>query len=141
MASANVELVRSICAAWGRGDYSSVEWAHPEIEFVLTGGPTPGSWTGIAAMAEAWVNFLSAWEEFSNEAEEFRELDAERVLVLVHAGGRGKTSGLDLEQLRAKGAQLFHIQGGKVTKLVLYGERERAFSDLGLPPETGSPVS
>jgi hypothetical protein len=28
--SANVELVRSIYAAWGRGDWSSVEWAHSE---------------------------------------------------------------------------------------------------------------
>ena len=29
MASANL---RSLFTAWERGDYSSVEWAHPEIE-------------------------------------------------------------------------------------------------------------
>jgi len=29
-----------------RGDYSPGEWEHPEIEFVIADGPTPGSWTG-----------------------------------------------------------------------------------------------
>ncbi|HEX2404959.1 MAG TPA: plastocyanin/azurin family copper-binding protein [Acidimicrobiia bacterium] len=31
--------MRSIYASWGRGDFSSVEWAHPEIEFVTDAGP------------------------------------------------------------------------------------------------------
>lgn len=43
MASANVELVRSIYAAWEHGDFSSTEWACPEIEFVVADGLHPGS--------------------------------------------------------------------------------------------------
>ena len=46
-------------------------------------------------MAEAFRDWLSAWEELRVEAEEFRELDDERVLVLSHFSGRGKTSGLE----------------------------------------------
>jgi hypothetical protein len=30
-----MDLVRSICSAWERGDYSSDERAHPEIDFVI----------------------------------------------------------------------------------------------------------
>jgi ketosteroid isomerase-like protein len=35
----------------------------------------------------------------------------------------------------ANGAALFHIRGGKVTRLVLYWDRERAFAGLGLLTE------
>jgi ketosteroid isomerase-like protein len=135
-APTNLDLVRSIYAAWERGDFSSAEWAHPEIDYVFADGPTPGSWTGPAGMAEGWRDFLSAWEEYRAEVEEYRELDDERVLVFVRWHGRGKTSGLDVEQLRAKGAHLLHVRGGKVTKSVAYFDRERALADLGLQSET-----
>jgi ketosteroid isomerase-like protein len=138
VASANVELVRSIFGAWERGDYSSAEWADPEIEWVLADGPSPGSWTGLAGMAEAWRSFLSAWEGFRNEAEEFRELDGERVLVLHRHSGRGKTSGLDLAQMQARAASLFYVRGDRVIRVVHYLDRERAFAELGLASAAAS---
>jgi ketosteroid isomerase-like protein len=134
----NLDLVRSLYADWARGDWSSTEWAHPEIQFVLADGPSPGTWTGLGRMAEAMRDFLSAWEDYRAEVEEYRELDGERVLVLVRYRGRGKISGLEVEQMRAKGATLLHIRGGKVTRLVRYLDRERALADLDLPSETDS---
>jgi ketosteroid isomerase-like protein len=139
MTSPNVDLVRSICAAWERGDYfSSAEWLHPEIEFVIEDGPAPGRWKGIAGMAEGWRGFLSAWDEFRSEVQECRELDDERVLVLLGGSGRGKTSGVEFEQLQAKRAAVLHVRDGKVTRYVLYMDRDRAFADLGLPSEARS---
>ncbi len=133
--SANLDLVRSICAPWEHGDYSSAEWAHPEIEFVIADGPTPGSWRGLTGMAEGYRGFLSAWDDVRTDVEEYRELDSERVLVLTHSSGRGKTSEPELRPISATTALLFHFHGGKVTRLVGYWDRERAFVDVGLAPE------
>jgi ketosteroid isomerase-like protein len=136
--SANLDLVRSISAAWERGDFSSVEWAHPGIEFVRPDGPAPGHWTGLSGMTEGFRELLSAWEDIRAEAEEYRELDDERVLVLVRLHGRGKASGLELGRLRSERANLFHVRGGKVTRLTVYSNRERALADLGVAPEGDS---
>jgi len=132
MSQANVELVRSIYAAWERGDYSSAEWAHAEIEYVSADGPAPGSSTGLAGMAGVFSEWLSAWEDWRVEAEEYRELNGERVLVLFHFSARGKTSGLDMGQISTEGASLFHVRGGKVTRLVQYFDRPRALEAVGL---------
>jgi len=138
MASANLELVRSIRAAMERGDFSATEWADPEIEWIFADGPNPGRWTGLAGMTDSLRNFLSAWEGFHAVADAYRELDDERVLVLTNYRGRGKKSGLELEQMGAKGATLYHVRAGKVTRLVFYFDRERALADLGLTSEAGS---
>src|ERR1700693_1457999 len=110
MASANLDLVRSIYVAWERGDFSSAEWAHPDIEYVLADGPAPFSRTGLAGLAEGWRAFLSAWEDFRVENVEYRQRDGERVLMLDLLSGRGKTSGVELGRMQAKGASLFHIR-------------------------------
>ena len=135
-ASANVELVRSIHAAWERGDFRSVEWAHPAIEYVIADGPSPGRWSGVAAMTQGWREVLIAWEDYRAVADEYRELAGERVLVLLHiSSARGKASGLDVGQMAARGANLFNVRDGKVTRLVIYFDRDRALADLGLALE------
>src|SRR2546430_16769620 len=91
--SENLDLVRSIYAAWERGDFSSVDWADPEIEFVMGDGPDPGSFKGVAVMAAFWRKFLSAWEGYRVFLDEYRELGGEQGLVLLHAGGRGRQAG------------------------------------------------
>ena len=132
MASANVDLVRSIAAAWERGRYGTVDWADPEIEFVIADGPEPGRSTGRTGLASKLRDFQSAWHEYHSEALEYRELDFERVLVLTYASGHAKASGLEIGQMRAN---VFHVRGGKVTRLVAYWDRERALADVGLAPQ------
>jgi ketosteroid isomerase-like protein len=141
-ASANLDLARSIYGAWERGDFGSVEWADPEIEYVHADGPDAGSWKGLTGMAKSWRDVLRAWEGYRVTVDEYRELDGERVLVLVRVSARGKTSGLELSQtqIQTKAANLLYISGGKVTRLVIYWDRARALADLGLAAEADPPA-
>jgi ketosteroid isomerase-like protein len=133
--SPDLDLVRSIYTDWERADYRRVDWADPEIEYSIVGGPSPGHWTGVSGMAEGWRDALNAWTEFHGEAEDYRELDEERVLVLARISARGRASGVELPEAWTRHAALFQIQDGKVTKLVVYSDRNRAYADLGLTPE------
>ena len=132
MSQENVELVRALSAPWERGDFSAAEWADPHIEFVIADGPTPGRWTGLAGLSEGWREFLSVWEVWRGTAEEYRELDAERVLGFFHFSARGKGSGLEIGDVWTRGAFLYQLRDGKVTRLVLYWDCENALEAVGL---------
>jgi ketosteroid isomerase-like protein len=130
--SANLDLVRSIYAAWERGDFSSVEWADPEIEYRMEEVFSSSTLTGPSAMAQATRGWMAAWRGMRFEADEYRELDDERVLVMFCFKGHGKASGLALDAIHSTGAHLFRVRSGKVTVLVAYFDRDRALADLGL---------
>src|SRR2546423_15362401 len=82
--SENLDLVCAIYAALARGEPNPAEWAHPDIEFVFADGPSPGTWTGVDEMVEAWRDYLDTWEDYVSEPYELRQLDDGRVLVFDH---------------------------------------------------------
>jgi ketosteroid isomerase-like protein len=81
MSEENVEIVRSILANWARGDYSSIDWAHPDIEFVQPLDRVEAR--GLEALGCRWREFLSAWDHFATVPEQFIDLGDDRVLVLM----------------------------------------------------------
>jgi len=103
MPSSNLDLVRSIYAAWERGHFSSVEWAHPAIVFESIGFDSTTS-TGVAEMGQRWREWVSTWEDYRSEAEAFAS----------------SVTGV------------FEVRDGKVTRLALYWERADALAELGL---------
>jgi hypothetical protein len=90
-----------------RDFFKRADWAHPEIERVWVGGPEPGSRKGLADVAAEQREFLRAWQDFRVVPDDYRELDGQRVLVLVRYSWRGTTSGLTQEMKRA---HLFHVR-------------------------------
>jgi ketosteroid isomerase-like protein len=127
--SKNLELVRSIFDAWGRGDFTSTDWAHPEIEYTWTDGPHPSSVKGLNGMAETTRYFMSAWEDWRVEPGSYREVDGERGLALHTFHGLDRASRVALD---VKGATAFRLRDGKVLSVALYFDRNRALTDLGL---------
>ena len=130
--SESLDVVRSILAAHESGDYSSAEWADPDIEYAIVGGLTPGNWKGLAAMAGGARDLFAVWKDHRTVAEGYRLLDSERVLVLVHVDARGKASGIALPESQSKMALLYQVRDGKVVKHVVYLDRANAFADLGV---------
>jgi hypothetical protein len=86
-------------------------------------------------MAKAWSDQLKLYQQYRVIAEEFRELDHERVLVFTRNSGRGKISSAESGALGGRSAVLFDISDGKVARLALYWDRDHALADLGLAPE------
>src|SRR2546423_1644513 len=139
--SENLDLVRSIYADWERGDLSRVDWAHPEIELVVVDGVEPGVWRGLGGMARQGGMALSEMDEWhegahgyrdltpDQGADESRTLTPDQVLVLASFTSRGRSTGLDV---RAVVARVFEISAGRVTRMTVYWNRDRALADLGL---------
>ncbi|HXW58393.1 MAG TPA: nuclear transport factor 2 family protein [Solirubrobacteraceae bacterium] len=139
--SVNLDLVRSIYANWERADYSDVAWADPVLEYVMAGGPDPGVWVGVRGMNEAFRGMLKAWTDWKVTADEYIDVDGERILVAYHFSALGRASELEAGRLHTQGATLFHLRAGRVTRIVQYFDRNHALADLGLTPERDTPSS
>jgi len=129
--SEKLDLVRSIYAMVEGGDYSSAEWASPDIEYVVADGLEPGTVRGPDGLVETMRKAFSVMQGWRDEPESLRELDDGRVLVLSRFRGRGRASGLEVDQ---QVAQVFDIHEGQVTRIVVYFDRDRALDELGLAP-------
>jgi hypothetical protein len=83
-------------------------------------------------MEELFTRWLSSFADFRLTADRVIEVDDDRVLALTQVSGQGKTSGLNLALAGSAFAHLFQLRGGKVARLVVHFDRDRALADLGL---------
>ena len=138
MASANLDLVRSIYADWERGDFGRTAGLHPDIAWACVGGPEPGQRDRDGRDGRAMRNWLHAWNEWPIEATDYRELDGERILMFCRGvGGRqderiGPRAAIDRRGEPLRGPRQ---QGHKARHLLA---PRPAFADLGLTPDTGT---
>ncbi len=98
MSQENVDVVRAIYDAWGRGDYPGpADLLDPEVEYVNPEGAIePGTRVGIQAFQRAVERTLEAWEFWQIEPEEFRAVGS-RVVAIVRYAARGRGSGVDVQ--------------------------------------------
>jgi uncharacterized protein len=98
MSQENVEIVRRHMAAYISGDYETALAAYsPDVECDASVRPEGQVYRGRDGVVEAFRVWRGTWESWKGEVEEI--IDAgERVLMVLHESGRGKGSGVEVEQ-------------------------------------------
>jgi ketosteroid isomerase-like protein len=124
-------LVRRAFQAYDRGDLQTVlatldddveVYSHPDT------GNT-GTYHGHKGFLQWVALWLDAWEEFRIEVREVKVLDDVHVLAVMDQFGRGRGSGIPVEQRGV--AYLFTVRDGRTTFMGLYLNRDTALADLG----------
>jgi uncharacterized protein len=129
MAPGNVDLLRPIYEEWGRGNWRPrFDVYHPHMEWGWS-----DEFPGLAGVYEdhedpnprllAW---LSGWEHWRAEADEFVEF-GDHVVVLATYHGRGRGSGVELSQ---EGAHVWELRDGKVVRLEIFATRAKALASV-----------
>lgn len=129
---ANIRLVESICAEWEGGKFRSTRWAHSTIDYKISSGPSPSSGTGVVQLKKSLRTWSRAWVP-SRITYKYGELDNERVLVGILFSER---RGVPANESEAAWLIVFHLRQGKVTRLEIDNDPDRALDALDLPPDS-----
>jgi len=129
MSQENVERTRLGYEAFNRGDFdAALDLCAPDIEWQDGAIDTPPI-KGKHALRALFESVMEPWDELRREPEEIIDLGDDRVLVLFHATGRGKGSGIEVE---ARGADLLTVRDGLLARWVAYADRAEALEAAGL---------
>src|SRR5215211_3839931 len=130
MSQENVEVVRSMFAAYRAGDVEAVIGAaDPDIELrpAVVGGPEGTVYGGREGLEAFFKDIDAAWEQFGIETEEFRDL-GDTVLVL----GRTRALARDGMMLEANMGWVCGMRSGKIASFHSFPSRAEALRAVGL---------
>jgi ketosteroid isomerase-like protein len=125
---AGVKLVRDIIEALNRGDVDGMlERMHPDFQWrPLEGSPAGGVFRGHEQVRRYVEDWLATFDNLRLVLEEPSEV-ADRVVAVVHAHGRGRASGL---QLDTRFCQVWTVRGGAAAGMEEYTTREQALTEV-----------
>lgn len=131
MTEENVDIVRAAFDATQRRDRDAFRRLyHPDIEWEDV-GRLWGDWgtrRGLDDLRDAFLTYFAAWEQPAFELE--RIVDAgDQVVAFVRASGRGRESGLVIDQVIP---QVWTLRSGRVVRVRAYREEAEALEAAGL---------
>ena len=128
MAADREETVRSAFAAFAARDLEALtELVEPDVELRPLVSVWQRSYRGVEGL-EAWFQEVSqTWDEFAFEADEFREVDADRMLVKAHWRGRATAAG---SEVGGPSAALITFRGERVVLADFYLNEDAALGAL-----------
>jgi uncharacterized protein len=125
MSRENVEIVRQATEAYRRGALAeALAYMDPAVEWDMSHVPVPdpGVYRGFDELAKFDAAWAEIWDTVDIEALEYIEV-GDRVISVVRQQGRGKLSGVAVEQTFA---QLWTLRDGKIVRVDLYPDLEEA---------------
>jgi uncharacterized protein len=129
MSQDNSEIVRRVFEAYEReGVSKAIEMFDPEVVWhPADEAPQHGIEAAIACMRR-WEE---EWEGLSMVPEQFID-GGETVLVAVRFSGRGRASGVEVDDLFY---EVFTVRNGRIVRMDEFTEREAALEAAGLRSE------
>ncbi len=123
------ELVRSIFAAWGRGDFASgIEPLAADIRYSAAQPEGQAVASGRTEMVRFMRGFLAAWDRYWIELHDLQEPAPGLFLATGTQFGRGKNSGA---QTSRPAFTVIAFRGDEIARLEFFWERAAAFDSLG----------
>ncbi len=132
MPQKNVEIARRAAEAYNRRDIDTffAEFATPDLEWWPARARAFGGdcYRGRDGIERFLAETAETWEALQTVPEEFRDL-GDRVLVLGRLKGRGKGSGVPVDQLFVN---ILDFRGGRVWRSRVYFDRDEAMRAAGV---------
>ena len=123
MSEANVEVVRRMYDAFYGGDAeTALSHFDPEVVVDAPGRVDVDTGRGREAVAAIIGSWVAAFDDWSDEIEEMRDL-GDRVQVIAVQRGRGKGTGIEVE---TRYAVVYEVAGDLITRMTLSDDRDES---------------
>jgi ketosteroid isomerase-like protein len=132
MSQENIEKLREGYEAFNRGGPPAAlasPYLDPEIEVIESEAiPDSDTYQGKLGLKELLESLADTFEGLRFDPEEFVDV-GDRVLVLVRMTGRGKGSGIEIDELIS---HLWTDGGGRAIRLQAFNDWQQALTAVGL---------
>ena len=129
MSQENVEVVREMYDAFSRGDLSgALNYLDPDVTIDASHRVDGRVGHGRDEVPPILAEWLGTRQMMREEVEDIRDV-GDRVLVVSTQRGRGKGSGIEMEN---RFGMLYEVRRGKVTRWTIYDEVSKALGAAGL---------
>ena len=130
MSRENVDALRAVYEEWSRGNFrTGFDLYDPDVLLVSRRDlPDPDRYVGVDSISAYMREFLEPLTNLTWTAEEFTDVE-NSVVVAMHQQGKGKASGLPVED---RHFVVWTFRGRAVIRVEFFADRAKALEAVGL---------
>lgn len=107
----------------------ALEFFDEHVVYDASERPDGRLWHGRAGVRHAMLEWSDVWEDWQVEVERYLDAGEGRVLVMWHERGRGRESGVPMQQ---RGANLMTVRDGRIVHVRMFVHQDAALEAAGL---------